>query len=339
MKAQRLSLAWMLGLVLLAGCGGNRGYLVTPVSLERRLQEELVQADPGWYGSKVALIDVDGLILNSRNTGFFGDGENPVSLLAEKLQKARRDRNVRAVVLRIDSPGGTVPASETMHHLVERFKASGKPVIACITNVGASGGYYVACAAEKILSQPSSITGSIGVVVQTVSFAGTMKLLGISAEAIASGKLKTMGSPLKDLTDEERKVFEVMVTEFYDRFVEVVAAGRKTLDEAKTRKLADGRVYTGRQALELGLVDGVGFLEDAIEAAKAAAGIKRAKVVRYRRPLGYRANVYSAAPAGGSPAMQVNLLNVQTDGLAFLRRPSFLYLWSTDVRPAAAPSP
>jgi len=320
------------GAALLAGCGPAGGILIKPVPADQRLKETVVQADPGWYSEKVALIDLDGVLLNRRTGGgLFGSEENPVSLLVEKLEKARSDRCVKAVVLRVNSPGGTVQASEVMYEAVRRFrKEAGKPVVACITDVGASGAYYVACGADKIICQPSSITGSIGVVVQTISLVGTMKLLGISAEAITSGDMKTMGSPLKRLTDKERKVFQAMVDEFYDRFVEVVAEGRAGLDRDQVRKLADGRVYTGRQALRLGLVDRLGTLQDAVAEAKKAAGIERAKVVMYHRPLGYRANVYSAL-AAPRPAMQINLLNLQGGELLFLRRPVFLYLWSTDL--------
>jgi len=321
-------------MALLAGCGGGVGYVVKPVPLDERLRETVVQADPGWVSAKIALIDVDGLIVNRRE-GLWGVGENPVSLLAEKLDKAGSDRDVKAVVLRINSPGGTVQATEAMYSRAKRFaKDTGKPVLACITDVGASGGYYLACAGKRIVCQPSSLVGSIGVIVQTVSFAGTMKMLGIRAEAITSGALKDMGSPLKDLTEAERKLFQEMVDEFYGRFVEVVAEGRSGLTAEKARALADGRVYTGRQAIKLGLVDQLGDLQDAIAQAKAAAKVKRAKVVMYDRPLGYRANVYSAAQAPG-PQTQINLVNVQAGGLMLLRRPAFLYLWSTD-RPAAA---
>lgn len=315
---------------VLGGCGGHVGYVIKPVPLDERLRETVVQSDSGWVTDKIALIDVDGLILNQRG-GLWGAGENPVSLLAEKLDKAHRDRSVKAVILRINSPGGTVQATEAMHWRVRRFaREAGKPVLSCITDVGASGGYYLACAGERILCQPSSITGSIGVIIQTVSFAGTMKLLGISAEAINSGQLKDMGSPLKELTDAERKVFQSIVDEFYERFVAVVAGARNGLTAEKVRSLADGRVYTGRQALELGLADRLGGLQDAVAEAKKAAAIKKAKVVMYHRPLGYRANVYSAT-AAPAPATQINLLNVQAGELMLLRRPSFLYLWSSDI--------
>ena len=324
-----------LCLFALGGCGEDAGFLVRPVRVDQRLREKVVQADRGWYVGKIALVDVSGLIVNER-VGWLSKGDNPVSLLAEKLDAAERDKAVKAVVLRINSPGGTVQASEAMYKCLERFRQrSGKPVVACITDMGASGGYYLACGAGKIICQPSSITGSVGVLIQTVSFAGTMELLGIKAEAISSGPLKTMGSPLRDVTDRERRLFQEIVTEFFDRFVAVVAAGRPGLSPAKVRALADGRVYTGRQALAAGLVDQLGDVQDAIDAAKQAAGIERAKVVMYHRPLGYRANVYSAATV---PGTQINLINFQAGELMMLRRPMFLYLWSTDLRSASSPA-
>ena len=323
----RLILAACVALAALTGCGG-RGILLVPVSTNQRLKETVIES-ASWTSSKIALIDVSGLIMNGRG-GFLSSGENPVSLLGEKLDRARNDGSVKAVVLRLNSPGGTVQACESMARLLAEFKAkSGKPVIACITDVGASGAYHLACGADRIIAQPSSITGSIGVIIQTVSFAGTMKMIGISAEAITSGKFKDMGSPLKDLSDDERTVFKAMVTEFYDGFVKVVAEGRK-LDEAKVRKLADGRVYTGTQALKLGLVDELGFVDLAIKKAKDAAKLKKANVVMYDRPNGYRANAYSAL--GGSPTLQLNMVNIDLGQMSLLRRPNFLYLWTTDLQ-------
>jgi len=318
-------------LSIAAGCSDNVGFLIKPVPADLSLKETVVQRDRGFVWNKIALIDVEGLLINCRNGPFWSTWENPVSLFAEMLNKAKQDSAVKAVVIRINSPGGTVQASEAMYNQLQRFKrTSNKPVIACITNVGASGAYYLACGADVIVSQPSSITGSIGVIVQTIDFVGTMKLLGIRAEAITSGPYKAMGSPLKGLTDKEREIFRAMVKEFYDQFVEVVAKGRKKLDVKKVRALADGRVYTGKQAHQLGLVDKLGSVEDAIEIAKKAAKIKRANVVMYHRPYGYRSNVYSTFP-GVVPATQINLLNLEMSELSLLRRPMFLYLWSTDL--------
>jgi len=168
------------------------------------------------------------------------------------------------------------------------------------------------------------------VVIQTVSFAGTMKMIGIKADAITSGQFKTMGSPLKDMSPAEREVFRKIVSEFYGQFVSAVGAGRPKLSADQVKKLADGRIYTGRQALEAGLVDALVNVDEALDLAKTAAGIKRAKVVMYHRAHGYRANTYSAA-AAVQPATQINLVNLQLGELGMLRRPQFLYLWSTDL--------
>jgi protease-4 len=159
-----------------------------------------------------------------------------------------------------------------------------------------------------------------------------MKMVGVKADAIVSGPMKDMGSPLRDMTEKDRAVFQALVDEFYGRFLDAVAKGRANLDKDKIRSLADGRIYTGAQAVELGLADRLGDLQDALAEAKKACGAARVKVVMYDRPQGYRANVYSAAPSGtGGAGTQINLLNLQAGELMFLRRPAFLYLWSTDL--------
>ncbi|HUU22791.1 MAG TPA: signal peptide peptidase SppA [Phycisphaerae bacterium] len=326
------------GLAGWAGCGESAGFLVRPVTTDQRLRETVVESDPGIFLDKIALIDVEGLLINQRSSGLFGSGENPVSLLIEKLDRAADDDAVKAVVLRISSPGGTVQASEVLHDAVRRFRArTGKPVIACLTNVGASGAYYLACATGRIVAQRSTITGSIGVIIQTVNFVGTLKMLGVGTDAVVSGPMKTMGSPLKELTAEQRAILQTIVNEYYAQFVDVVDKGRPALDHDRVCALADGRVYTGCQALQLGLVDHLGTVHDAIGYAKADAGIRAAKVVMYRRPTGYRANVYSSTPLP-MPMTQINLLNLPDADMLLLRRPNFLYLWSTDL-PVAAREP
>ena len=143
-----------------------------------------------------------------------------MSLFVEKLDKATEDPSVKAIVLRINSPGGGVTASDLMYNEVMAYKKrTGKPVVAVLMDVAASGGYYLACSADEIIAQPTTVTGSIGVIMQTVSFAGTMSKLGITADAITSGKMKDAGSPLKAMKPEEREIFQKLVNQFYDRFV------------------------------------------------------------------------------------------------------------------------
>ncbi|HEX8915134.1 MAG TPA: S49 family peptidase, partial [Humisphaera sp.] len=188
-------------LVLGTGCGPS--FLVTPVSVTADLQEQEVQPG-GWFAGKVAVVEVDGMLMNARSGGLLalGSSENPMSRFAQQMERAERDPAVKAVVLRINSPGGTVTASDTMYEIVRRFRQrSGKPVVASTQEVAASGGYYVACAADRIVAQPTSVVGSIGVIFESVQFKGAMDKIGVTATAIKSGSLKDMASPWKLLQD------------------------------------------------------------------------------------------------------------------------------------------
>ena len=309
----------------LAGCGENVGWVIKPIPLEEKLVETVVAQDEGLFiADKVLVLDVDGLLVNERQQSLFGLGDNPVSLFVEKLDKAKADANVKAVVLRINSPGGGVTASDIMHSRLREFRKQKKvPVIAVLEDVGASGAYYVACGADRIIAHPTSVVGSIGVIVQTLSFSGTMNKLGIDAKAVTSGPRKDMASPLKPLDKEDLAIIQKIVDEFYKRFLGVVADGRPDLKADQIKALADGRVYTGEQAKASGLVDEIGYLDDAIKLAKSKAAAKRVKVVMYHRPWGAKTSAY----ASGMP-LQFNLLNVTVPDLSALARPQFLYLWT-----------
>ncbi len=315
--------------LLCIGCGRNVGWVIRPAPTDETLRETVIAADPGLFVSdKILVLDVDGLLVNDRGKGLLSMGENPVSLWVEKLDKAQSDANVKALVVRINSPGGGVTASDVMYNRLLRFREQRKiPVIAVIEDVGASGGYYVACAADTILAHPTSITGSIGTIVQTFSISGTMKLLRIEAKALTSGKRKDMGSPFKPLDPEDLAILQKMVDEFHQRFLNVVKTNRSQIDAEKVETLADGRVYTGAQAKENGLVDELGYVSDALKLAKQKAALQRVKVVMYDRPLGYRANVYSTATVPQA-APQINLINISESGLLSSLHPQFMYLWT-----------
>jgi protease-4 len=243
----------------------------------------------------------------------------------EQLSRASQDENVKAVVLRINTPGGTVTASDIIHHELKTFKASRKiPVVASIMDVGASGGYYIAAAADSVLAHPSSVTGSIGVIMLTVNARGLLEKVGIEATAVTSGPRKDMGSPFRTMTPEERAIFQGLIDSFYQRFLTVVQDGRPQLQMDQIKKLADGRIYTGDQAKAAGLVDEVGYLEDAIDVAKKKAGITEARVVTYKRPGEYSNNVYSRFLTPGPLAGLADL-----DLMSFVRggTPQFMYLW------------
>ncbi len=326
-QAARLGVVVVLvGLVSATGCGPT-AYKITPVPAQEELQETVVLNEGGLFPPKIAQIEVDGLIMNSRKFSLWAEGENPVSLFLEKLDKAASDPAVKAVVLRINSPGGSVTASDMMYGEVLAFKKrTGRPVVAAMMDVAASGGYYLACSADEIIAQPTTVTGSIGVIMQTVSFAGTMSRLGISADAIKSGRMKDAGSPLRPMKPEEREVFQKLIDQFYDRFVAVVAAGRSgKLAEARIRELADGRVYSAQQALELGFIDRISTYKESLTAVKERIGAKRVCVVAYQRPTDYKPNIYADTPA---PAPQVNLVNIQLPEIWSNPAPQFLYLWA-----------
>ncbi len=317
---------YLLALLMAAGCGPT-AYKITPVPADRELEEKTLIHEGGLAPSKIVLIDVDGLITNGRKFELLGEGEHAVSLFTEKLDKAAADSSVKALIIRINSPGGSVTASDLMYSELLRFKAVTKgkrPVVAVMMDVAASGGYYLACGADEIVAHPTTITGSIGVIMQMVRVQGTLQKIGMETDAIKSGKMKDAGSPFREMKPEERELFQNIVNQFFDRFVAVVARGRPTMDEAKIRELADGRVYTAQQALELGLIDRIGTLRDAIAGVKEKIVAKRVRVVTYQRPMGWKPNIYAEAPAGPP---QVNLLNIEIPGLLH-NQPQFLYLWS-----------
>ncbi|WP_428386403.1 signal peptide peptidase SppA [Mucisphaera sp.] len=325
---------WLLGLVVLvlAGCGPTT--VVVGIGPGDRSLTETVVVDESARRVKVAMIDVTGVIVNARRDGLLQQGSNPVAELHEQLARAATDDRVKGVVLRINSPGGSVTASRMMHDEVRLFRErTGKPVVVVMMDVAASGGYYVACAADRIVAYPSTITGSIGVIMQTVSLKPALDRWGITATTIRSGEIKGAGSPLDTLTAEQREVFEGMIEAFHEQFVAAVDAGRAGLDRETINRLADGRVYTGGQAAELGLVDETGDLYLAFERAKGLAGVESADLVLYHRPLDYVAAPYAgASEASGGGGTTVNLLSVDLgESMGGVGAPvMFGYLWSVD---------
>jgi len=315
---------------ILAGCG-QTAFQIEMVPTSRQLVETRIQKDAGLFVSdKIAIIDIDGVLANRRRSGWMRSGENPVSLFIEKLDKAASDKSVKAVILRLNSPGGTVAASDIMYYHLCRFRQqTGKPVIACVLGLGCSGAYYIACGCDGIIAQPSGVVGNIGTVFQTFSVAGTMEKIGVKAVTIKSGELKDLASPLHDLKDEEQKVLEGITKHLSEQFFEVVRTGRKEIDEQKMTELSDGRVFTAEQALQQGLIDKVGYLDDGIKWAKETAGIKKTQVVIYHRPSSYKPNAYGLAAAGTDgigPLVNLELPDWLNAGGA-----QFLYLWQPAV--------
>jgi protease-4 len=249
------------------------------------------------------------------------DGENPVSLFRERLEAAA-DRHVKAVVLRLNSPGGAVTASDIMYEDLVHFREkTHKPVVACMMDLAASGAYYLAMGADVVYAHPTTVTGSIGVIMTLYNASGLFEKIGLTSNPIKSGPNKDIGNPGRPMTEAERAILQGMVDRFYGQFVEVVVRGRH-LPEERVRTLADGRVYTGVEAKELGLVDAVGHLDDAIAAAKDLAGIVDAAVIAYDRGDGYRGSVY----AGVKIPSEINV-KLQVPGVSGTPGAAFMYLW------------
>ncbi len=306
---------------------------------DQKLKSTVVSRDGHWFSPRVAVIDVSGMIINAPKPGLIQRGENPVSELHEKLQEAANDRRVKAVVLRLNTPGGGVTASDIMYRDVLRFRErSGKPVVALMMDVTASGGYYVACAADQIVTYPTSVVGSIGVIVQTISIKPALAKIGIQTEALTSGKNKEAGSPLSTLTDDHRKVLQGLVDDYYARFTALVRKARPGIPEDRFADLADGRVVSGEQAAALGLADQVGDIYDAGELAARLAGIEHADLIVYHRQLEYVGSPYANTPrtpatGGSTPGTQINLMQLNLTGSlpGFETPVGVYYLWRPDL--------
>lgn len=208
---------------------------------------------------KIGVVHVDGMILDATDT-------------VNWIRRLREDPSVKGILVRIDSPGGVVGPSQELHRALERA-ARKKPVVASLGAVAASGGYYVAVAGHKIVANPGTLTGSIGVRVELTNLRGLMEKLGISRESLGSGQFKATGSPFKELTDEERTYLKSMIMDMHSQFVSDVARGRDMPLE-QVQNLADGRIMTGLQALNHGLVDVLGGQEEAVELLMKLAGIE-----------------------------------------------------------------
>jgi protease-4 len=211
-------------------------------------------------GKRVAIVEIHGVIANSTD-------------VIRQIRKYGEDSSVPAVVIDIDSPGGAAASSQEIYEEINKIREKGKKVVASLGTVGASGGYYVACAADTILANPATLTGSIGVIFEFPVAEELLKKIGIKYEVVKSGENKDMGSWARSMTERERKSLQSVVDDTYDQFVEAVSTGRK-MEKEKVKTIADGSIFTGRQAKDMGLVDQLGNLQDAIKIAGEMAGIK-----------------------------------------------------------------
>jgi protease-4 len=298
----------LIVLIVLAFAGGCT-FLKVNIGDEAGPLEEKAVAGKG--RDKVLVLDISGVIMSGESGSPLSGKKHPglIAQVREALDRARKDEHVKAVVLRINSPGGGVTASDILYHELKRFKQDRSvPMVAHIMDVGASGAYYAALAADAITA------GSIGVIMYRVDATVLMQKVGVQAIEIASADKKGLGSPFRPVSDEERRIFQGVIDSLYGRFTGLVAGERRMTPES-VKKMADGRIFTSAEAQAGGLIDGTGYLEDAIELAKKKAGLTEATVVTYHRPGEYRPNIYS-----------LSLINIDLGELADPGA-KFLYLW------------
>ncbi|MBI5345312.1 MAG: signal peptide peptidase SppA [Deltaproteobacteria bacterium] len=277
-------------------------------------------------------MEVSGIITDVEKGGLIGLDTSPnlTARIKEELSLASSDDDVKALILKIDTPGGSVTASDIIAHEIKEFrkkKGAGFPVVAALMGVAASGGYYIAASADKIVAHPTTVTGSIGVIAYGVNASGLMEKVGLTDQTIKSGDKKDAGSPLRQMTPEERKIIQSVTDAMYERFLDVILETRGAFFKRdELQAIADGRVYTARQARDLKLVDMIGYMDDVVALSKEMAGLKEAVVVTYAQPGAYRNNIYSMLE--GRPVTTVNLINIDAGSLFEKTGMKFMYLWA-----------
>jgi protease-4 len=267
------------------------------------LREEIVGGDEK-SSHKIVVIDINGLISAD------GPEDGMVGEVKKRLDAALKDDRVKAIVLKVDSPGGEVTASDTIYEAVKQARVK-KPVVAHIGALGASGAYYVSMGASHVIASDTSVTASIGVIAQSLNVADLFQKIGVEAYTFKSGKNKDLLNPFRKATPEEleeqRKIVQGLIDEMYEKFLGIVATERKLEKEQLRAGLADGRVMTGRQAEQAKLVDEVGGFESAVETAKKLAGIKDAQQVKYIMPFSLSSLMSLFASRNTPPTVQVEV--------------------------------
>jgi protease-4 len=311
-----------IALVLVAGPGGQGGGggggRVAPVIFKEKYVS-------GAGADKIAVLPVSGLI------GPEDPGPIPLSTMGvspetvrDQLRQAAEDERVKAVIFEVNSPGGGVVPTDQIHENIREFKeTTDKPVVVSMDATAASGGYYIATAADRIVANANTLTGSLGVIFSYLNFEEAADKLGLQEEVVKSGPYKDLGSSIREPTEEELEILQTYVDEGYDRFVQVIVEGRD-LPEEEVRELADGRVYSGLQAESLGLVDELGDLEKAAETSRELAGVEKATVVRYQRPSPGLAELLGARLASPEPEAEA-LKVLKSVGLSPTPELQYLY--------------
>lgn len=312
-----------------AGLNGTLEVRVPPAPDPGPVVPVVVRAGSnGTRSPRVAVIDVDGLILNQNLTGLYSAGENPVGSFREKLEAAAADPRVRALVLRINSPGGGVAATDLLAEELRRFRqGTGKPAVACLLDVATGGAYYLAVGCDRIVSLPTTITGAVGALVNHANLEDAMAQLNIRVETVKAGPLVDMGTVTAPLSDDSRALFQEMANGFRDRFSVRVARQRPAMSSQDLAAIGDGRIVSAPRALALHMIDTIGYPDDAIAEAERLGGVSGAEVVLFQRAGYPTRSIYATAP---NTPIQSELIPFSYPGLERSKLPAFLYLWQPD---------
>lgn len=266
--------------------------------------------------NKIIQIPVEGVISGRQGVSILGQTENMVEKITGDLRRAGKDKDVKAILLSVDSPGGEITACDQIYQEIAKYRREHPtiPIFAHMGDVAASGGYYLSVTADEIWACPTTLTGSIGVIMETYNVKEGMDKLGVKPVVIKSADKKDILSMSREMTPEERALLQGIVDELYGTFLDVVLKGRKSFTKDTLKPLADGRVFTGDQAKSLGLVDKIGYLDDVRAAIEKRAGLADAKVVRYKRPEGL-ADLFNPQAQGRAPADLATVAQeILTDG-------------------------
>jgi protease-4 len=318
-------LAWIITaiavMVAVASAGANATYFQTDSKVVETFHSRSSSATP-----KVAIVTISGAILG-------GDG-----FASRQIDRLESDDTIRAIVLRIDSPGGTVSGSDEIHHRLTTLAAKRElPIVVSMGGIAASGGYYIAMATggeeDVIFAEPATLTGSVGVLIPNYDFSQLLERFDISDTTVSSGPMKEMLSPTKsrgpELEEQQRAVLQTLVDEMFERFASIVRTGRPKITDEQFEEIGTGRIFTAQQAIDVGLVDKMGFLEDAVARAVELTGLtdENVRVVRYAKPVGLLDEVLGTAGTA-SARIEASGITLSLDALAEWTAPRCWYLCS-----------
>ncbi|MCT2535281.1 signal peptide peptidase SppA [Aquibacillus koreensis] len=290
---------------------------------EQMFSQKVVES--GAPTSQIAVLHLNGVIEDTTPNALLNTGTYNHQKFLDMLEEAKEDRSVKGIIIRVNTPGGGVVESAEIHEkIVEIQNEAEKPVYVSMGNTAASGGYYIAAPADKIVAHKATLTGSIGVIMESFNFAEFADEHGIDFNTIKSGEYKDIMSMSREMTEEERNILQAMIDDMYEDFVQVIVDGRG-MSEDRVRELGDGRVYTGTQAQEEGLVDGIGSLEDTIAMMKEEQELGNAQVFEYEQGIGL--DQFLGTTMKSMIGTETNLIEIK-DLLRDSNAPRAMYLYS-----------